>query len=476
MSKYFIVIIFILLTAGGLWYYFFNKPIRPQEPVRSTLDSTLSLPVSTIRIPIEFQLKDLEKMVNTRLKGIFVQEWLPLGEKKKDSVYLELERTNPIRFAWEPGTISAKVPLRISFRFKKRAAGIRIQNERPIVAEVILHLKSRIHLDDQWGIHSTTSLDTIVWEMEPSVKIVFVNVNLRKFADNYLEKNQTRITQRFDSIAHALLDTRKIADKIWKDIQKPIVIKKTMPQIGLSAHAEELMSRWNSNPEGNISGMITLRAKVYAWFDEPQEHKIPPLPKHKYASQADESLDLFVMAKLPYDKLNSFTNKNIEKISYTYESYTIGIRDAEFYGSGQELALMMRVKGALRGKVYLRALPYFDTLKQVVGLRNLRYDLHTEEALLNTADWMLHDKLIYMLADTVKKDISEELSRLPQLIEQGVAKGKTGEKMALTVDSLAVTSHASLITRHDVQWIFRARGKAGIALDKKILERKKSKK
>jgi hypothetical protein len=61
------------------------------------------------------------------------------------------------------------------------------------------------------------------------------------------------------------------------------------------------------------------------------------------------------MAKLPYEKLNAFTNKHIEKISYTYESYTIGIRDAEFYGSGQELALMMRVKGALKGKVYLKA-------------------------------------------------------------------------------------------------------------------------
>jgi hypothetical protein len=166
----------------------------------------------------------------------------------------------------------------------------------------------------------------------------------------------------------------------------------------------------------------------------------------------------------------------IQRISYTYQSYTVGIRDAEFYGSGQELALMMRVKGDLRGKVYVRAQPYFDTLSQVVGLRNLHYDLHTEEALLNTADWMLHDKLISILADTIKKDIHEELRGLPSLIEQGIEKGKSGEKLTLTVDSLNVTSHASLITGRDVQWIFRARGRAGISLDRKILEGKKSKK
>jgi len=477
MRKYILVVmLIIMLTGGGVWYYFFFKPIRPAAPVRSTLDSTLVLPVSTIRIPIEFQIKDLEKMVNTKLKGIFVQEWLPVGEKKRDSIYLELERTDLIRFAWNPGELSAYVPLRIGFRFKTKAAGIRIQNEKPITARVVLQLKSKIFLDSRWGINSTTSLDTIVWKEEPSIRIAFVNVNLRKVADSYLEKNQDRITHRFDSIAHQVLDTRKIVEKIWNDIQKPIVLKKTKPQIGLSAHAEELMSRWNTNTDGNISGMVTLKAKVYSWFEEPEAHQIAPLPKHKYADKADESLDLFVMAKLPYDKLNDLTNNNIEKISYTYQSYTIGIRDAEFYGSEHELALMMRVKGAIKGKVYLRAQPYFDTLTQVVGLRNLRYDLNTEAALLNTADWMMRDKLIAILADTVKKDITEELRGLPRLIEQGVAKGKTGQKMAISVDSLAVTSYASLITGKNVQWIFRARGRAGIALDKKILEGKKSKK
>jgi hypothetical protein len=477
MKKMWWLLLLIMLVGVPVgWYFFFTKPIRPEEPVRSTLDSTLSLPVSTIRIPIEFQLKDLERMVNKKLKGSFVQEWIAVGDKKKDSIYLELERTDSIRFAWSPATLSANVPLRIRFRFKKVAAGFRIQNETPVVAEVILRLKSKIFLDNNWGINSKTSLASVEWEKEPSIKIAFVNIQLRKVADSYLEKNQEKITKKFDSLAHQLLDTRKVVQKIWNDIQKPIIIKKTHPQIGLSAHAEDLMSRWNSNETGNISGMVTLKAKVFAWIEEPDHYKIAPLPRHRYADKADESLDLFVMAKIPYGKLNAFSNRIIEKISYSYNDYTIGIRDAEFYGSDQELALMMRVRGSLKGTVYLKAQPYFDTLTQVVGLRNLRYDLSSEEALVNTANWMLQDQLLTILADTVKRNISEELNALPQLIEQGIAKGKTGDKMSITVDSLAVTSYASLITGSNIQWIFRARGRAGIALDKKILDGKKSKK
>ncbi len=121
MKKSFIILLVLTTLAGMVvTYYYFHKPIRPKEPIRSTLDSTLVLPVSTISIPIEFQLTDLERLVNTKLKGIFINEWLAVGDKKRDSIHLEMERTNPIRFSWEPGTLSAKVPLRISFRFKRR--------------------------------------------------------------------------------------------------------------------------------------------------------------------------------------------------------------------------------------------------------------------------------------------------------------------------------------------------------------------
>ncbi len=477
MRKIFIGILILLFVVGGIWLFLFlTKPaVRPVAPTRSMLDSTLTLPVSTIRVPIEFQIKDLERMINTKLSGIFVQEAIAVGEKKKDSIYLELERTDSIRFAWQPSWLFAKIPLRISFRFKKRALGINFQNEKPIVAEVILNLKSQVFLADDWGIKSTTTLDSIIWQVEPSLKVAFVNVHLRKLADSYLEKNQVKITQRFDSLAHVALDTRKVVKKLWQDIHKPIVIKKTEPKIGLSAHAVDLRSRWTSNEAGNITGMITLKAKVHAWFDEAPVQKIDPLPKHRFAERAEEKLDLFVMAQVPFEKLNTLANSNLHKLSYSYQSYTIAIHDNEFYGSGQELALRIKVKGALRGSMYLRATPYFDTVTQVVGLRELRYDLSTEETLLNTADWMLHDKLISMISDTIKKDLTQELSGLPQLIEQAIERGKSGKKLNLTVDSLAVTSYASLITAKDIQWILRARGKAGIELEKKILEKKKKK-
>ncbi|MCW5909528.1 MAG: DUF4403 family protein [Cyclobacteriaceae bacterium] len=472
-----VVLIFILVLLGGAgawWYYSFRNPsVKPVAPVRSVLDSTLQVPVSTLRIPLDFSLRDLENTVNKKLSGVFLQEWMAVGDKKKDSVYLALERFDAIRLGWKPGLLTASVPLRIEFKFMKKAAGIRIANDKPVTAEVLVNLKSNVMLDDRWGLSSTTEIDTVIWKMEPTLKVVFVNVNLRGLADKYLQRNQEKLTHRFDSLVHEVIDSRKVVEKVWNDIHKPIIIKKTEPQVGLVAKAEALSSRWNPNPDGNISGMVTLKARVYSWFEQPPVMEAAPLPRHRYAPNEEDELDLYVHASLPFHQVNTFVNRNLDKMSFHYNSYVLKIHHAELYGSGQELALELRVRGALRGKIYFKALPYYDTLNQVIGLGNLRYDLNTEEALLNTADWMMHDNLVSILADTVKKDLTEELSALPQLIELAIARGKSGNKLKLTVDSLAITSHASLITAHDIQWVLRARGRAGIALKKKILEGKK---
>ncbi|MBN8653019.1 MAG: DUF4403 family protein [Cytophagales bacterium] len=472
-----VILLIILLAigaAGACWYYSSRNPsVKPVAPPRSMLDSTLQVPVSTLRIPLDFSLRDLETTVNKKLSGVFLHEWMAVGDKKKDSVYLGLERFDAIKLNWKPGLLTAEVPLRIEFKFMKKAAGIRISNDKPVVAEVVMRLKSNVMLDDRWGLKSTTAIDTVIWKMEPTLKVVFVNVNLRGLADKYLERNEEKLTHRFDSLMYEVIDSRKVIEKVWNDIHKPIIIKKTEPQIGLTTKAEALSSRWNPNPDGNISGMVTLKARVYSWFEQPMVIEPGPLPRHRYAPNEEDELDLYVHANLPFYQINAFVNRNLEKMSLTYNNYIVKLHHAELYGSEQELALELRVRGALRGKIYFKALPYYDTIHQVIGLTNLRYDLSTEEALLNTADWMMHDNLVAILADTVKKDLTEELSALPQLIETAIAQGKSGNKVKLTVDSLAITSHASLITGSDIQWILRARGKAGLALKKKILEKKK---
>jgi len=68
----------VLISTG----VFSCKRVKPQPPAATTLDSSLAVPVSTITIPIHYDINRLELMVNTKVKGVFLREKFKVNEKK----------------------------------------------------------------------------------------------------------------------------------------------------------------------------------------------------------------------------------------------------------------------------------------------------------------------------------------------------------------------------------------------------------
>lgn len=89
---------------------------------------------------------------------------------------------------------------------------------------------------------------------------------------------------------------------------------------------------------------------------------------------------------------------------------------------------------------------------------------------------LFHDQLIAMVSSKLTVDLSNEIAQLPTLIENGIEKGKTGEKIDVAIDKLSATTYTMLITAKDIQWILKANGHASIKLDRKILSGKKKRK
>src|SRR5260221_358854 len=112
MKRVFIVVLILGIGVAALWW-FLRPTIKPIPPPHSTLDSTLVCPVSTLTVPLIFKTKDLQRSVNEKVSKQIMQGWLPVGKRKKDSVYLEIIRTDSIRFTWKSGILYTNVPLHI---------------------------------------------------------------------------------------------------------------------------------------------------------------------------------------------------------------------------------------------------------------------------------------------------------------------------------------------------------------------------
>jgi hypothetical protein len=101
------------------------------------------------------------------------------------------------------------------------------------------------------------------------------------------------------------------------------------------------------------------------------------------------------------------------------------------------------------------------------------FDIDSENSFLTSADWLLHTTVLDMIAEKLRVEVTPLAAKLPDLIMQGVEKGKTGEKIDVNVDTLAIQPKIILTTKDNLQLIVQARGRASLDLEKKIFEKKK---
>lgn len=451
-----------------------NK-IKPTPPVESTLDTILQPPFSVIHLPVQYRVSALQEMINEKIKGKFVNKWMTLSESG-DSLHLEITRQAEIKLRRDRNTLFYSVPLKISGSVKAKIAGVKIKNATPVSAEIVAHLATNIHLNEKWELITSSKLVRIDWIKEPKLKVAFANINLRGAIDKFLSSNEEHLIAKADQAARQLLNTRKVVEKLWNDIQKPIRINKKGVDVWLKATGHDLSGYLEETDPDLISLMIRLQAitRIYVEGDV-----VPPanlvLPAFHRSEQHNDSLIVYAHASLPFNAINKVLTDELTGKPLSAKGFSTSIKHVRVYGTREGIAIELKVKGDVDGLVYVRGTPVFDTVSYTLRIDRFNFDIDSENSLLNSADWLLHSKLLDLISEKLIVDVKPIAARLPEIIMQAIEKGKTGEKIDIKVDTLHVQPQTLLVTRKNLQVIARASGRATLELEKKLFEKKRKK-
>jgi len=461
-----------LLIALGIAFTSCDH-VKPKPPEASTLDTLLHPPLSVINLPVQYRVSALQELLNEKIKGTFVKKWMAIGDKG-DSIYLEVSRRREITLRREERTLIYAIPLRISGLAKAKVIGIKVKNETPVEAEIDLHLATSLHLDPMWNLIPETRIEKITWVKEPSIKVAFTKVNLRKPIENILNSKETQIVEKADSVIQHMLKTRQVVQKLWMDIQKPIRINKKGVQVWLKAHAENLSGHLEETESDLISlnfELTTHTSIIYEGDSVPPSN--PTLPNFKRSTSAGDSLNIYVHTLLRFEIINKFLNEELHDKPLAAKGFTTTIKHLNIYGTPTGIAIEIKVKGDVDGNLYVRGTPVYDTLDHTLKVVDFDFDIDSENSFVNSADWLLHTTVLDLIAEKLRVQVVPLAALLPNLIMSAVEKGKTGEKIDVIVDTLAVHPKAIVTTKDNIQLIVHASGRAKLGLEKKIFEKKK---
>lgn len=455
MRKLVFFALFFLIICAGISC----KRVKPEAPAASTLDTLLQPDISVFYVPVQYRVSGFQDFINEKIQGKFISKWINLNDKG-DSLHLEVLKTREITLRRKDRTLFIVVPLKISGLVRAKMAGIKMKNQSPVEAEVNLHLSTTLSFDNRWNLISDSKIEKIDWVKEPKLKIAFVKVNLKGTIENMLEKKESQITSKADAAVKQLLNTHKVVADIWRDIQKPIRINNKGVQVWLKFHGVDLNGRLEETDPDLISMLFELKAYTRIYFEG---DSIPisnvVVPTFSRIDYIGDSLLVNVHSLISFNMVNEFLNRELIDKPITAKGYSTKIRKVNVYGTQKGIAIELAVKGDINGTVYVTGTPSIDSTTNILSLHDFDFDLNSESSLLSSADWLLHSTVLDMLSDKLKIDLNPLAAKLPTIIFSAIEKGKTGQKIDLNVDTLAIYPKLILPTKNNLQLLVLARGK-----------------
>ena len=455
-----ITTILALLMAG----IFSCKKVNPEPPAARNFDDSLTADSSYVTAPILFEISELEEKINKAL-GVVLVEKAEIKSGKSRSLNLRIERNGPIKLAFDGTRLTFSASLKIWLSNPIHLLTNSKDTSDRVYSAIDVRFRSPLTVQDNWRVQTRVELETYRWITEPRIRVLGINIPVTRLADRILEKREDGIENAIDNAVFNELRLDRELQTIWKDLQKPLLINRQFQQVWLLPRPYAvLVGPIRGNPK-TIVIPIRLKLGVDTKFGpRPVYTPLAQLPRLQKVASLPMMSRINLLSRIPYTQLTAVLNSFIRGKKLNVINHLVNIEKADIYGGEHALIVRTDIRGAIRGSLYFRGRPAFDTVRNELVMKNIDYDIHTEQSLARVADWLLHDTLKDTLQATLKLPLQEHFTLLPHKIETAFSRAKVGRKaridipkfqlipkaIAVRPDGLYILLHADAAMRLEV--------------------------
>lgn len=450
--------------------------VKPPAPPRTAVDSVLTVPVSTLNVPVYYVIADVEALANEKI-GSEPREARVAINKKGDSLFLTITRYQPVSITYDgKRSLTCRVPIDIKGFFRAKKLGVTVKNKTPVHARMILTVGTKVWLDRSWNLKTQTTLMPIEWVEEPKLNIAGVKVNLRPPMESALEKHQADIIAKVDGSVGGLVKLGPSIEKVWLDLQRPISINRKVVPIWLKTMGKNMSGRLVQSSKDTIAAEVSLETSIESVLDSASNAQPgTPLPPFHRTDSLNPGVHAYVKATIPFDVINRVIRQVTDTMTIRYGSHNVRIRSSEVYGTPHGIAVGLSLAGDVRADVYLTGDVGFDSVTNQLRVTNFVFDINSEQSLVKAADWLTHGTLIDRIQPYLTLPMDNTFRVVPTLMTKGIEKGKLGRKIDVNWSRFQVRIYRHLVTQKDIQVILEVNGKAEVKLEKGLLDKKKPK-
>ncbi len=293
-------------------------------------------------------------------------------------------------------------------------------------------LRSNVGINPDWTVTTQTAANISL--SEAWVTIGPFRISVRSVLTPVINKELRKVVGKLDTDMTGKIDLRTPVEQAWPNITQVVQVNEE-PQVYLQIVPSEVV--WggiNKADEDMVRLGVGMKAKSQITLtNDADSIDLGPLPDIVIREPTEEfALRIPLSVDLPY--VSKEVTKSVDgKVFKAKDNIDVRISDVDLSVNGEyvvaKIGFTADIEGRwwefwrwldTRGTMYLVAKPTFNEQSQEFGVRDLSFDLNTNQVLVDKAAYLLHDPLVRSIESQVKVSIKDKLDELVTLANENL--------------------------------------------------------
>ena len=456
-----------------------SSSLAPTAPTQEAGPTPVFQPkLSTINIPVSFRLTTLEDKLNQEFAGILYKDEDLTG----DNVAVTVSKTGKMSMQAEGNKIFFTVPLHVYAKGRWRWEACKIcptfQKTEDTEFDLVVKSESILSFTEDYRVKTITSGNFEWGTTKPYLTLGPLKIGLARFIEPQMRKQMATLTARLDTEIQNRLLLKEYVQQAWLQLQQPIPIDKKLdawltitPQdirvSPLVAHNGELVLQigLNSYLQTVTNGKPTINLNTV-------------LPKLVTDTRMANNIQIGLASEITYDHATKLLKEQLvgKRFTSAGNKDEILVHDLALSTSNDKMVLMLDVTGKTKtgfftknitGKIFLKAMPYYDAATASIKVRDLDYDLNTKDRILQTASWLAKNRFVESIQGQISFPVKDQLNNARNLVQKTLDQSeRIHESVVLKGQITEMVPDAIYLTPTSIKVVVNAKGNLTAFIDK----------
>ena len=432
------------------------------------IGAIIPVPASFTNVLIKLPIAELEEGINKILGQQLFDGGFALN-KKKDSLFLKINREERIDIEYYQGRLHLTLPLNISSIIKSRLLGVSISNvANPIKFQAKAELSLDLNIDERWDLEFDSRWETITWNEPPNFKVLGLKIDLAELIEKEIQTHKRPLEETINEMLKDQIDLRAVVERLYRSIQKPLKVSATALPLYFTNEAISLRGDFVKVEINDTLFFQLEHQSILRINDAQNNHQLSEvLPLRTNPLSLHTQISFFVELRLSFLKMEEVMDSLLVGKEFNLEGIAAKVNRVELSPHKGFLKWNLTVEGDINGIISLFVVPSIDE-DLVMRISVFDYELPKMEGWAKITDLAMHRAIEKYVVSQSSYDMSPFLYSLDDRIARGLNKSVLSKKIALDLDLNTFILYSKGMNEDEIQFIFQIEGRSALSIKDKV--------